>query len=192
MKKKKPLFIKTDAHKKARLDYKWKKPRGLHNKMRLEKKGYRKKVKEGYKTPSKVRGLSPDGFVPVNVRNNFELKNLNKEIHGVIISGKVGSKKKVELIEEAKKLGLKIINFNADKKIEQIKTSFEERKTQKKERESEKVEKVKQKKTIEETVKKENKEKKEKTGLQEVESSEEDKKIQEKKEQDKILSQKNN
>ena len=54
MKKKKPKFIRQDAHKKGRLAKKWRKPKGLQSKMRLCKKGYRKRISKGYKSPKEV------------------------------------------------------------------------------------------------------------------------------------------
>lgn len=50
-------FIRQDAHKKAKLKNLWRKPKGLHNKMRLQKKGYRRLPKVGMGTPNTEKNL---------------------------------------------------------------------------------------------------------------------------------------
>ena len=45
MKRKKPDFIRQDSHKKAGLGAKWRKPKGIHSKMRKKHKGKYVKIK---------------------------------------------------------------------------------------------------------------------------------------------------
>ena len=63
IKKKKPDFIMQSAHKKSRLEQKWKRPRGIDSKMRLNLKGHQKCVEVGYRSPRAVRGLDKSGLL---------------------------------------------------------------------------------------------------------------------------------
>ena len=49
--KRKPDFIRQDAHKKPKLGYKWRKPKGSDSKIRKHLKGYRVGVSVGWKKP---------------------------------------------------------------------------------------------------------------------------------------------
>ena len=156
-------FTRSDSHKKKKVGTKWKKPRGLHNKVRLEKKGYVKKVKIGYKKKPKQIMF---------IRNKEDLKAKPKQA----IIAKVSRKNKEEIIEEAKKLGIIILNLNINKykqkTIEKQKLKEDTRKaiTQRKSKKKEKTEKKEEK--------------------EEKELTEDDKKKEEKKEKDKILTKK--
>ena len=183
IRKKRPKFQKSDAHKKVRVSFKYKKPRGLQNKVRLNKRGYRIKVKKGFRSPKEVRNLDRSGLISVLVSRIQELSTLDKKTSGIIISGRVGDKNRLLIIEEANKLGLSILNLDAEKKSKEIKESLEKRRAKKKKAEEEqkakkKAEEAEKKKSIDQKVKKEEKEQAE---------TDEEKKKQEKKEKDKIL-----
>ena len=122
IKKKRPSFIRQDAHKK-RLKKKWVKPRGLHSKVRLKKRGHARKVSDGYRVPREVRGLSKEGLKIIIVHNELELNNIEKEKGGIIISGNVGLKNKISLLKKAKEKGIKVLNLNVD---EYLKSKEEE------------------------------------------------------------------
>jgi large subunit ribosomal protein L32e len=96
---------------------KWRKPKGRHNKMREKRKSYPSVVSVGYKAPKKEKGKI-SGQMPVRVSTFSDLKNLNKESL-VILSSRLGAKKKMEIIKEAEKAGLKI--FNLQRKIKESK-----------------------------------------------------------------------
>ena len=68
LKAKKPTFIRTDSNRKK---YKnnWRKPRGLHNKRRLNVKGHQKNPSHGYRSPVEVRGLHTSGLELANISN---------------------------------------------------------------------------------------------------------------------------
>ena len=131
MTKKRPLFSRKDNNKKARIeDNVWRKARGCDNKQRLKKKGHKKTPRMGFRGPALVRGLHVSGLEQVIVHNKEELHKLNHKEQGVLVSGKTGNRKKVEIIAEAKKLGLTILNMNPDKKVEKIHTQLKLRKEQ--------------------------------------------------------------
>jgi len=95
-------FLRRDREKypkfKRKKKLKWKRPVGKDNKMRLRRRNYPLTVEVGYKKSKKEK-------IPV-IRNLGQLGE-GKE---VIISGKVGKKKRKQIEEEAKKKGIKILN----------------------------------------------------------------------------------
>ena len=109
-KSKKPEFIRMNAWYLPRLGDKWRKPRGLDNKIRLEVKGYPAKVKVGYRSPRKIRNLHPSGFKEVLVHNVKELKGLDPSKHAIRIASGVGFKKRLEIVKEALKMGFRVLN----------------------------------------------------------------------------------
>jgi large subunit ribosomal protein L32e len=131
VKARKPTFLRTDSNRKK---YKnnWRKPRGLHNKRRLNVKGHQKNPSQGYRSPLEVRGLNRSGFELINVCNITELNGIKKETQMVEIATAVGIKNKVKILEECKLKGLQISNVkDIDKFITEVKTKLELNKKQK-------------------------------------------------------------
>ena len=184
IKRKKPDFIYQDAHKKIALPKKWRKPRGSDSKMRLCKRGYRRKIQIGWKSPALVRGLHPTGYVPVLVSTSADLAELDKKEHGIIIGSNVGEKKRVQIVAEAVLKDIIILNIKDPKKyLEDHKKKLEAKKEEKKKKASEKAAK---KKKLEEK-KKEKEKSKPKTEPATPEYAIPEKAKAEKKEKDKIL-----
>jgi large subunit ribosomal protein L32e len=111
-KKKIPEFIRQESWRYVRLKESWRRPKGIDNKVRLEVKGWPARVKIGYRSPKEVRGLHPSGLRPILIQNKNQLSELEKikDKVIVIISSKVGKKKKREITEMAKQLGLRFSN----------------------------------------------------------------------------------
>lgn len=171
IKSKKPNFIRQDAHKKIRLGKSWKKPKGLHSKIRLKWKGYRKAVSRGYIGPKITRNLHKSGLTGKIVHRINDIVSIKKEKEGAIIAGNVGQKKKVEILKKAKELGIRILNLkDIDAYLKNVEKIMSEKK-----------------KTREKESKKEKKESKKEEKLVEKLQNEEDKKQEEKKDKDKIL-----
>lgn len=169
-------FNRSQSYRKN-LKNKWRKPKGLHNKKRLNRKGRGPNVKPGYGTKDEDRHTYK-GLKIVQITHEKELEELDKEKHAVIIS-KLGKRKKTSLVEKAKKQGFTFANFNAEKYLERVQEELKERKQERKQ--IEKKKKQKQKEAEEK--------KKEKDGEEEKEEKQdpEEKKKQEKKEQEKII-----
>ena len=170
LKKKKPKFLRQDAHKRKKLEKKWRSPKGMHSKMRKKLRGYRKQPSIGYSSPKKVRHLTESGLKKIIINNIKSLSNINPKTEVMVLAKTVGLRKKVELLKKAKEMNIKILNV---KDIESFLKNVEEKRKQKK-AESEKKEKEKQKVKEEALKKAEEKEKKEKP------KTEEEKKVDEK------------
>ena len=124
-KTKKPVFKHQDSWKRKRLPQKWRKPKGMHSKMRLKFKGNPKLPSQGYRSPGKVRGLDGSGLKTVLVKSLKQMESLTSE--AIIIASSLGARKRLEIIKKASEKKLKIVNLDPDKYVEKIKKSMEER-----------------------------------------------------------------
>ena len=175
IKSKKPNFIRQDAHKKKRLSKEWRRPKGLHSKIRLNLGGRAKKVAVGYRSPKKVRGLHKSGLQQHIIRSMGDLEGLDAKKNCLIISSSLGDKNRVLILKKSKELGFNISNIkNPDEYIKGVEDRLSLRK---------KIKKEKEKKGKETKVEKNEEKLAEKV-------KEEDKKEAEKKEKDKILTKK--
>jgi large subunit ribosomal protein L32e len=179
--KKRPAFMRKDIRKKKKLGHAWRRARGLDSKQRLHKKGAPPVPSIGYRVPSAVRGLHNSGLIPILVSNLAQLNAITKE-QGVLVSGKIGDKKRHAIISEAKKKGMVILNLDVDDALTRIETRIKERHEL---RNKKLLDHKEKKKSIEEKVKKE--ELKIEPKKEEPELSDEEKKKKEKEEKDKLL-----
>ena len=88
---------------------KWRKPKGMHSKMRQKRKGYPKTVSIGYGTPKDEAGKIK-GNIPMIINNIDELNNIGKE-NIAIISRRIGARKKINIIKKADEMKIKILNL---------------------------------------------------------------------------------
>lgn len=192
IKKGKPLFLGQDSHKKKRIRKRWVKPRGLHSKIRLWKRGYRTMVTKGYRSPVLVRGMA-SGLFPVVVSSVKDLVKVNPVNHGVVISSTVGQKSKLTLLQKAKELRLVVLNAKLDDFTKKVELDLKQRKEKDKQREQTEKEKKKKeeiKKEVKKEDKKEDKKEEKHTEKTEPSSEENGEDSKEKKELDKILTKK--
>lgn len=110
-------FRRHDSHKLTRLSGSWRKPRGLHNKVRLEHKGYVHRVKIGFHKGD------TQSIVIITSLTDLQ-KTTAKE---VIFSSKLGAKKRISLLAEAKKKGVRVANV-PDNYAEVVAQRIKERK----------------------------------------------------------------
>ncbi len=170
MKSKKPVFIRQDNPKRPKLGDEWRKPKGIHSKIRHHFKGRRKMPSPGYKSPFEVRNLHTSGLAIVYIASVEDIAKINKEREGIVISKTVGARKRLEILRKAKEAKVKVLNLNIDESIKKIEEFINSKKKQP-------------------TEKVEIKVKKEEDALKPKESgiSDDEKKAAEKREKDKIL-----
>lgn len=184
MNKVRPKFHAQDAHKKSKIENRWRKPRGSDSKMKQGLGGYRKVVKQGYMSPKSIKYVNVKSKIMfIVIRNLDEMKKIDPKKEGAIISGTIGQKKKIELIKYAKENSIIIENYDADKFIKKVDEELKKKKEVKEKISKEKKQKEadKKKKAIEKE-----KEKKEDDLASKVENADEIK-AREKKEKDKLL-----
>lgn len=133
MKDRKPAFIRQDHHRRKRLGrkIKWRKPKGIHSKIRHHLKGRRRMPSPGFKSPSKVLGLHATGLKIVHVHSANDINKIKKEGEGIIISKQVGLKKKAEILKKARELGIIALNLNIDEQLKNIEEFINSKKKQK-------------------------------------------------------------
>ena len=108
--KKRPAFRAQESWRYKRIDSRWRKPKGFDSFMRIQKKSWPAIVKIGYRGPKAVRGLHPSGYNDVLIYNIDGLKNLDPSIDAIRLSSKIGKRYRLLIINEADKLGFKILN----------------------------------------------------------------------------------
>jgi large subunit ribosomal protein L32e len=171
VKARKPAFNRQETHRRNKLGTEWRKPKGVHSKLRLRRRGKGKMVSIGYRMPSEVRGLTSEGLRQVYVSNVDHLKYISKD--EVALIKKVSSKNRLKILQAAQKASIRILNINdIAKTIEaliarisrkKVKQEEKTKKRAKKEEEEKKKAKMTQKqaelkkkgkdKTLESTVK---------------------------------------
>jgi len=95
----------------------WRKPKGRDNKMREKKKGYPSIVSIGYKKTKDSRGKIKNK-TPVRIENLNNLKRIKKNEIGIL--GKIGMKKKIEIVKESKKMKIELKNLNINSFLKKI------------------------------------------------------------------------
>ncbi len=167
-------FLRKDSNKKKRLNKGYRRPKGLHNKMRLEKKGHSSKIKPGFGRDNKEKNTWK-GLKIVFVEKLEDLKGLDPKKHSVNIK-KISKKSKVEIVKEAKKKGFVFVNLNAEAYLKSVEELLKQKSSKtKKQKDQPKEEKEESKKKESDSEKKEPK------------VDPEEKKKQEKKKQEEII-----
>ena len=114
-------FVRVDTHRISRIGkgrkkmWKWRRPTGKHNKTRLKRFSYPIQPGIGFGTPRKDAGKIK-GLYPILITNMSDLDKADKN-NILIISRKLGAKKKIDLLKKASELNLKIANVGGKKWI---------------------------------------------------------------------------
>jgi large subunit ribosomal protein L32e len=105
-----PKFKRQESWRYKRLSANWRKPDGIDNKMRKQFSGVPPLVKIGYGGPKLARGLHPSGYIDNLVYNVNDVSILDKNKDAARIAHTVGNKKRLDIIEKAESLGIKLLN----------------------------------------------------------------------------------
>jgi large subunit ribosomal protein L32e len=108
--KRRPSFKRQEWFRYKRLGDHWRRPRGLHSKMRVHKKYRPPVVRVGYRSPSLVRDLHPSGFREVLVHNVADVEGVNPEKEAIRIGRSVGLRKRIDIVEKADDLHIRVLN----------------------------------------------------------------------------------
>ena len=93
----------------------WRKPTGRDNKMREKRHGYPAVVSVGYKR-KKTEAGKVNGLIPTVVNTIKALQAIDAKTQSVIISARLGAKKKLELMKAAKEKKFILLNVKGGKK----------------------------------------------------------------------------
>lgn len=95
----KPRFKRQRLKHKKRLKDSWKHPRGIDSRQRKGVRGKGARPKIGYGTPKTEQ--------PMLIRNEKDLENAKDR---VVISARIGRKKKTEILQKAQEKNLEVLN----------------------------------------------------------------------------------
>jgi large subunit ribosomal protein L32e len=108
--KSRPAFRRQEWFRYVRLGDSWRKPRGIHSKMRRGYKYRPNLVSTGYRGPKAVRGFHPSGFQEVMVFRVEDLEDVDPEKQAARIGHSVGTKKREEIEKTADEKGIRVLN----------------------------------------------------------------------------------
>ena len=105
-----PAFKRQEWFRYSKLGEKWRKPKGIHSKMKRQLKRRPPMVDIGYRGPAAVRKLHPSGFGEVMVYNVEGLEGIDPKTQAARIGGTVGTKKRIAIEDRADELGIRVLN----------------------------------------------------------------------------------
>ena len=116
MERREPRWMRMDEWRFLRIAHResWRRPKGNDNKIRLEIKGYPKRVKVGYGKPRLVRNLHPTGFKLVIVHRPEDVDKVDPTKEAIVIGRTVGLRKRIEIVRRAIERGVRVINVTKD------------------------------------------------------------------------------
>lgn len=123
IKKRKPTYKRVQANQFAKLrnDLKWRRPKGMGNKDRRNRKGHIGTLKVGYGSPKAVKSMNRAGLFEALVHNVEDLKALDNKTHIAVIGRSVGGRKRIEMLQHAKTQKIAVDNVkDIDKTIEEL------------------------------------------------------------------------
>jgi large subunit ribosomal protein L32e len=106
-----PTFVRQEYHARQRLQRTgWRRPRGMHSKMRQHYRYRTNVVSIGYGSPRLARHLHPSGFREVIVHNVEDLKGIDPKVQAARVAHTVGMRKRMQIEDRADELKIRILN----------------------------------------------------------------------------------
>ncbi len=109
IKSKKPSFTRQDSYRYLKLGTAWRGRKGRHNKFRMHRRGHTNPT-PSYGSPVKVRGFHACGKKEVMICKVSDLETINKVDEVARIAATVGLKKRIDIVNTANKLNVRILN----------------------------------------------------------------------------------
>jgi len=105
-----PHFVREESWRYKRVKESWRAPRGKTSRVRRSKEGWPPVVKIGYARPASIRGRHPSGLTEVMVWRPQDLEQVNPKTDAVRIAHTVGENKRVQILDQAKKANIRVLN----------------------------------------------------------------------------------
>jgi len=139
-------YYRKEVHRRKRLTKTWRKPKGMHSKVRRKERQVIDMPSSRRRSPAKTRGLHPSGFEEILVSTLSQLEKIDPKTQVARFS-KMGRKKKTMLFNHAKKQKIKVLNFKPEVKEKKEEVKIEKQKEEIKKKETPKPVKKEVKKT---------------------------------------------
>ena len=115
---KRPRFVREESWRYKRVKDAWRAPHGKTSRVRRSKEGWPPVVKIGYSRPKATRGSHPSGLKEVMVWRPKDLEGIDSKTQAARIAHTVGENKRVQIVDEAKKANIRILNPGLKKPAE--------------------------------------------------------------------------
>jgi len=127
-KAKKPEFERQDSNIFKQFRGIYRKPKGIHSKMRKGFKGHKVLPTIGYGSPRSINGLTRQGLKPITITNINDVKKI-KQGEIIVLSRTLGLKKRIVILQKIKEMKLSVLNIkNIDEFLNKAKENFEGKK----------------------------------------------------------------
>ena len=113
-----PRFVREESWRYKRVKEAWRSPKGKTSRVRRSKEGWPPVVKIGYARPKATRGRHPSGLKEVMVWRPKDLEGIDSKTQAARIAHTVGENKRVQILEDAKKANIRILNPGLKKPAE--------------------------------------------------------------------------
>jgi large subunit ribosomal protein L32e len=113
-----PRFVREESWRYKRVKEAWRSPKGKTSRVRRSKEGWPPVVKIGYARPKATRGRHPSGLKEVMVWRPKDLEGIDSKTQAARIAHTVGENKRVQILEDAKKSNIRILNPGLKKPAE--------------------------------------------------------------------------
>jgi large subunit ribosomal protein L32e len=113
LKKRRPRFIRSGAQHIKRISRTgYRRAKGLHNKVKDNKKGRRAQIQTGYGFPKQLRGTNKAGLTIVAVSSQVELDAIDPKVQAVVIKASLGLKKKIPLYKSCVERKITVVGLS--------------------------------------------------------------------------------
>jgi large subunit ribosomal protein L32e len=126
MNARRPAFHRQEWFRYKKLGDKWRKPKGIHSKMREHLKKRPPVVSIGFRSPKATRDLHPSGFREIMVHNTKEMEFINPKVEAARVAHGVGFAKLMRIVLMADQKGIRLLNISVEKQTLARKKAKEE------------------------------------------------------------------